>query len=65
MSDLITITKMNNSMLDPNMFTVTKHIEADLYMEAIQDVASLDGEDKLYVLLGKQIAEQIKDKNKE
>jgi hypothetical protein len=60
MSDLITVTHSGKSMLDPNTFKVTKHIEADLHNEEIQDVVSTYGWDKAHEMIGKQMYEQIK-----
>lgn len=60
MSNLITVTRSGLSLMDPNTFKVTKHIEADLHNEEIQDAVSTYGWDKAHEMIGKQMYEQIK-----
>lgn len=59
MPDLITITKLSSSILNPKTFAMTKSIEAVLNMEAIQDVYSQNGESAVIEIIGRQIVEQI------
>lgn len=62
MTDLITITDSGKTLLNPDTFGLTKHVEADLHKEAIQDAISLYGEEKVHALIGKQLLEQMKNK---